>query len=324
MVCKNCGNEIQNGEKFCGKCGNSIVNIEKEYKKEENKNTKNFFNNKFRIFIIILLIICGIGIGIMCYKNSQITDTYITQKYVQKNNLSQSNKLKVKILNITSINYKNFNKITLAKFISNDENSSLTGIILVNKKEDNVEFVTINPTMLWVISGIGENEPEKAKEINKTIAEYIQNYGTETVSDLSSENFKSLMKKYSDIIGNEKCKDYIKKSFSTYSNTNLNYTLLFEKGTPIVKYIAFYENTMQYNSSYPIDERTYKYLSKDYSGKKTLNAFEYAYGPAYKMVQQYNVYPINGTTQTAQQLENSKIGSYSSLDKPKEKFNVEE
>lgn len=329
MVCKKCRNEIQEGEKFCGKCGNKIDNIEKEESKvvnteketTEKVNSKNNKNSRFKFFIIIIIIICVISIGNIYYNNTSINDTYLTKKYI---NISQSNNVKVKILNIANINYKDFNKIVFAKFIYENQNNNLSGLMLVNKKEDKVECVTINSTMLWLLSGIAESEPEKVKDINNTIAEYIQNYGTESVNDLSSDNFKSLMKKYADIIGNEKCKNYIKTAFSRYSNTTLNYTILFEKGTPIIKYIAFYEDTIQYNTNYPIDERTYKYLSKDYSNKKTLNAFEYAYGPAYKTVQQYSLYPINSFYKTAQEFENSKIGSYSSLDKPKEKFNVEE
>ena len=42
MKCKKCGNEIQEGEKFCGKCGNKIeIN--------NNNGIKNIVKNKMKL-----------------------------------------------------------------------------------------------------------------------------------------------------------------------------------------------------------------------------------------------------------------------------------
>ena len=91
---------------------------------------------------------------------------------------------------------------------------------------------------------------------------------------------------------------------------------MFEKGSALAKYVAFYTEGLQYNSRYPIDERTYKYLEKDYSNKSTLNAFEYVYGPAYTFIKQYEIYSISDSSKL--------IGSYNNLETAKNKLEVEE
>ena len=101
-------------------------------------------------------------------------------------------------------------------------------------------------------------------------------------------------------------------------------TLLFEKDSPMIKYIAFYETTLKYNANYPIDERTFKYFSNDYySHKNTINTLEYLYGPAYTTVNEYAVYKLEGND-SVEDLEKSKVGSYSTLEEAKETLNVEE
>ena len=58
MRCKKCGNEIKDGEKFCGKCGTKTSINEGVYINKEEKT-----NNKILIIIgIILLVIVGMGI----------------------------------------------------------------------------------------------------------------------------------------------------------------------------------------------------------------------------------------------------------------------
>lgn len=108
-------------------------------------------------------------------------------------------------------------------------------------------------------------------------------------------------------------------------NTNLKPTLLFDKNSPMVKYIAFYETTTKYNTNYPMDERTFNYFSKDYSHRNAINTMEYLYGPAYTVVNEYTVYKLEeGTTDSVESFEKSKVGSYSTLEEIKENLNVEE
>lgn len=68
MICKKCGNEVKEGEKFCSNCGKSVNHIEKD------KNSNNF--NKKIIFvvlgIIVIVAIIGTVISISNRKNSNV------------------------------------------------------------------------------------------------------------------------------------------------------------------------------------------------------------------------------------------------------------
>ena len=147
--------------------------------------------------------------------------------------------------------------------------------------------------------------------------------GADIFQEIGTADFENLINEYSKIIGLKKCREYIKAEDKKI-NTNLDATLLFEKDSPMIKYIAFYETTLKYNANYPIDERTFKYFSNDYySHKNTINTLEYLYGPAYTTVNEYTVYKLEGND-SVEDLEKSKVGSYSTLEEAKETLNVEE
>ena len=63
MICKKCGNEIKDGEKFCGKCGT----------KNDGQNTdKNAITITFShlILILIIVVIAFIFISFIIYNNN--------------------------------------------------------------------------------------------------------------------------------------------------------------------------------------------------------------------------------------------------------------
>lgn len=320
MKCKKCGNEIEENEIYCGKCGERV--------KIDKKKIKNYIS----IFAIIIFIIIVITSGLYFYEkdikvgnitinnpmsNFGITNKYLTNNF-KENGFDQFDDVDVKILAIKDIEYNNFNKVVLANTeITNDGiKISNTGLLLVNRKENIVDSFTINNNLIFILNGLNNNTKQKSEDILEICANYIQNYGTDIFANIENDNFKSLIKNISNKMGIQQAREYAKSGFKKLNNGNLQYTLLFDKDSALVRYIAFYTDTLKYNSRYPIDERTYKYLSKDYSYRSTLNTFEYIYGPAYSMVKQYEVYSVS---------DNSKlIGAYQNLETAKTKLNVEE
>lgn len=99
--CKKCGNEIQEGEKFCGKCGTKI---------------RKFKIGKYQIgiaiSIVVLLAIGGIG-GAIYYNSTTITDEYIENYLKEERGFSQVDDLQIEILATMDINYENYNKFLL-------------------------------------------------------------------------------------------------------------------------------------------------------------------------------------------------------------------
>lgn len=319
MICKKCGNEILEGEKFCGKCGNKVIR-----------------KTKIKIFIVIFAIIISIvvgNLGILYFYgkdikvgkitiNNPIPNLGITNRYLTNNfkesGFDQFDDVDVKILAITDIEYNNFSKLVLANATTtlNGEKHSSVGLLLVNRKENIVDSFTINNNIIWILNGINSNSRQNQKEVLEICAQYIQNYGTDFLENIEDDNFKKITKDISNIVGLEQARQYVKNGMTKNTNTNLEYKILFEKGSALAKYVAFYTEGLQYNSRYPIDERTYKYLEKDYSNKSTLNAFEYVYGPAYTFIKQYEIYSISDSSKL--------IGSYNNLETAKNKLEVEE
>ncbi len=56
MICKKCGNEVSEDEKFCSKCGKKV--------KRDNKNTNKHKKWFIVIFTIAVILIIGVAVGI--------------------------------------------------------------------------------------------------------------------------------------------------------------------------------------------------------------------------------------------------------------------
>lgn len=314
--CKNCGNEIYEGEKFCGKCGTKV---------------KNFKIKKYQIVIaisiVILLAIGGI-IGGVYYNNTVITDEFLTENFKQ-NGFEQFDNVNVTTLAVKDIIYNDFNKLVVANIdiTNNGSKISRTGILLVNKKEKKVDSFTINNTLLYLLKGVANsNTEETSPKIAEICVKYIQDKGTDCFNS-TSDNFKNLVKDIGDIVGTEKSRDFIRTEYAkvaSNANINLDYTILFEKNSALIKYIAFYETSVEFNPKYPMDEKTYKLAFGDYSDRSSRQALEYLYGPPYITVKKYDVYEIGTESSNEQEFEDTKVGSYETLEEAKEQLNVEE
>ena len=312
MKCSNCGNEIQKGEKFCGKCGAEI---------------KRFKIKKYQIVIaisvVVLLIIGGITGGIY-YNNTVITDDFLTENFKQ-NGFEQFDSVKVKTLAVKDITYNDYNKLVVANIdiTNNGSKISRTGILLVNKKEKKVDSFTINNVLLYLLKGVANsNTKETSPKIADICVKYIQSKGTDCFNNIETEDFKSLTKEIGDIVGIEKSRNFIKMEFAKEvknANIDIDYTILFEKDSVLIKYLAFYETSVEFNPKYPMSEKTYKLAFGAYSDKSSRQTLEYLYGPPYITVKKYNVYNF-GEDAT----DENKVGSYDTLEEAEEQLNVEE
>ena len=315
-ICKKCGNKIHEGEKFCGKCGTKV---------------ENFKIKKYQIAIaisIVILLSIGGSIGGVYYNNTVITDEFLTENFKQ-NGFDQFDSVNITTLAVKDITYNDYNKLVVANIdmTNNGSKIPMTSILLVNKKENKVEGFKINLSLLYLLKGIANsNTAECPSKIAEICVKYIQNKGTDCFNN-SSDDFKNLVKEIGDIVGTEKSRNFIKMEYAkvaSNANISLDYTILFEKNSALIKYIAFYETSVEFNSNYPMSEKTYKLAFGDYSDKSSRQTLEYLYGPPYVTVEKYNVYEINAEYTNEQEFEDTKVGSYDTIEEAEEQLNVEE
>ena len=105
IKCKKCGNEIKEGEKFCGKCGTKIR------------------NNKVK-YIIGIIVICMICVGIIIYCN----------KDVSNNTTTPSTTLSTSESNTSNNTSKENNKIMINA--STEYSDTLTGMCFKFSRQD--------------------------------------------------------------------------------------------------------------------------------------------------------------------------------------------
>lgn len=320
--CIKCGNEILEGEKFCGKCGTKTkLDIEKK---------TNIFKIKYiKISVIIVCIIAIIGVsGKIYYDNTTITDEYIVKYLKEEKGFEQFDDVSIKILATEDIDYNNLNKLVINNMtISKNGNTfSQVGILLINRKNNQVESSTISNNLSYILNSLVFNS-SKAQEVARVSAKYIQNNGIEMLNSSDTENFRNYIKEISNIIGVEKARKSVnEETLKLYKSNNMSVqpTNLFEKDSAFVKYIAFYETKMEFNSSYPMSESQYE-LMQQYGGsnsKSSLRSLQELFGPAYKLVNKYTVYETKKYTDE-KEFEKNKVGTYNSLDNARKKLNVD-
>lgn len=320
-ICNKCGNELLEEDKFCGKCGSKVkLSIKRKIK------------ILIIISIIVIILIIGTLSGLYFYgenikigkitinnpmSNYGITDEYLTNNF-KENGWDQYDNVDVNILAIADIEYNEFNKVVLASntVTNNGVKLTNTGILLLNRKDNMVKGFTINSNLIMIFNGLANNSNNKAIEVLEVSVKYIQEYGIDFFSNNSSNQYRLLIKEISDIIGVNKARGYVKSGMveSVKSiSSNLDYTLLFEKESALVKYIAFYGEKLEFNSSWPIDETAAKYLYT--YNRRTYNNLISIYGQPYKTVKQYELYSMEDV---------NAVSTYKSLETAKEKLNVEE
>ena len=133
MKCRKCGNELKDRDLFCGKCGNRII-LKKENGSDNNKKKKK--NKIILIIITISILIFGITISMLCFKNNNVENEVIaiiknlndgTGNYGDWNNELRI----VKVLEVKKIDYnllkkeekENINKNTSAYMMNLKENT---------------------------------------------------------------------------------------------------------------------------------------------------------------------------------------------------------
>lgn len=316
--CIKCGNEILEGEKFCGKCGTKTkLDIEKKTKIKY-----------IKISVIIVCIIAIFGVsGKIYYDNTTITDEYIVKYLKEEKGFEQFDDVSIKILATEDIDYNNLNKLVINNMtISKNGNTfSQVGILLINRKNNQVESFTISNNLSYILNSLVFNS-SKAQEVARVSAKYIQNNGIEILNSSDTENFRNYIKEISNIIGVEEARKSVnEETLKLYKSNNMSVqvTNLFEKESAFVKYVAFYETKMEFNSSYPISESEYK-LMEQYSSNSNgfFRSLQELYGPAYKLVNKYTVYETKKYTDE-KEFEKNKVGTYNSLDNARKKLNVD-
>lgn len=323
MFCKNCGTELEEIDKFCGKCGFEI---------NGNKKRKN--KSLIIIFSIIIFFILATLLGFYFYGNDieigdttiknpvvnlEITDEYLTNN-LKENGFDQFDDIDVRIMAITDIEYNNFNKCVLAKIVCSDSGVEVTnpGLLLINRKDDIVEGFTINNNLIMILNGLINDLENNEQGVLEICVKYIKDYGIECFTNNNNE-FKLLIKDISNIVGITQAREYVKSNMAQSAqliNPNLEYTVLFEKESAYAKYIAFGQETQEFNSEWPVGENTYKSFSNNYSYQQTFAAYAVIYGSPYIKVKQYEVYPFDGDT--------NDVKIYKTLEMAKQELNVEE
>lgn len=316
MVCKNSDNKIEENQKACEECGNKGVS----------KKNKILIISVIAVIIVVIAVLIGlrlygknIKVGNITVENPminlEITDEWLTNKF-KENGFDQFESVNVKIIDIKDIDYNNFDKLILLKVTvkNNGTTETKVGIELANKKEDKIEGVTINNNLIWILSSLKNSNKNKSEEVLDTCSKYIQAYGTGIFNDRENEMFGELTKEISNIIGIKKARECVNNEFMKLPNADSDCILLFEKESALVKYIAFYEEKLQFNPKWSISEQMYKYFLSSYKYKDTIATYKLIYGEPYVMVGQY---VIADSSQNV-------VGTYRSLEFVKTQYNVEE
>ena len=295
---------------------------------EKIKNSKKVAKHGKSILIIIIILAIIVSISSLAFYLYEddikignititnplgITDEYLTKNF-KDNGYDQFDSCKVHKLAVADIDYKGYNKLVFAalKLKNNGVTLEMPGLLLVNRKKNEIEGITINNNVLYILDGIYKEKVDYQKAVN-IAAVNIESHGAEVFNGISNEK---MIKELTEIISLKKARSYVESDFRKYANsTSLEYTLLYKKGTAIVKYIAFKETVQAYNSSYPMDENTYKYFKGSYKYSDTLNTFQYVYGPPYVTKTQYSVLDVYDKTE---------IGAKDTLSQVKKWLNVEE
>lgn len=268
------------------------------------------------IIIVILLAIAGI-IWRIYYNKVTITDECINQYFrenvAEEEDFQNSN---ANIIGISDIQYNNYNKLVLVNLNENNQ-SPKTYLVLANKKENDFKYIHTSGEMLCLLNGVSNsNVSNNVPKVLEISCKYIENKGIDFFLDGKSEDYKNLFNEITAIDGINKCRQYIKNMIEPLVDNEVEYIVLFEKGTAIVKYMADYEETLEFNSKYPMTEGSYELMEK-YGSSGNLRSLKEIYGPPYIVVKKYNIYSMETT-------ETERVGSYDTLEKAKKQLNVEE
>lgn len=114
MNCKNCGNELEENEKYCGKCGtkveNNISNV--ETKSNENTDNKEPIKIKFTYFIIGIVILFLIPVCMVFINSSNglisSNENANSEIYSNNNKINKDWMIKINNQKVFNIDYEEF------------------------------------------------------------------------------------------------------------------------------------------------------------------------------------------------------------------------
>ena len=327
MNCKKCGNEILDGEKYCGKCGNNV---------KENKIAK--FKNIIIIASIFIVLIGGTIAGLSIYgkniiignieisnllANVGINGNYIEKLLLKRNPDNENYIIKdtAKVLAVTDISYNDCDKLVIYSVKVNDGKveGDVVSIGLINKKENRFsnDGCEQNLMLLYVFKGIyNSGNTSKFNELAPTFARYIESEGIGVLMNTKSNLFKEV----GQIVGVNTCRSYIETSLKASTETTKDFYFLYEKNDIICRYTAQYVSSLVYNKKweeYGVSERLYKYYEGNYDRDFINTMTNLVVGePAYKLKQGYKVYDMETGKETTTNL-------FNSLEEIKSKYNVE-
>lgn len=216
----------------------------------------------------------------------------------------------VKIEEINDIDCDNYNKLVLTKYTAIENGKEFYYPVFVNTKEKQALEMSFKPPFSAITPFVfnAENKDIAIKVFDKMM-EYINKYNVNCFSSMEhSTEFLSEITGQNGIIPIITARDAITNYFCESYNSTEDFTLFFEKGTAVPKYLAAKSTETVYNWNYPEP-----YLSV--MDRETKAAFEYMFGPAYVTKTVWELAELTDKVEP--------VGKYQSLDKIPDKFNVD-
>lgn len=308
MKCKKCGNEILDGEKFCGKCGTKVeLNIERETNNiKEKKNIK----IKPIYLIIVIVIIVAVSLSAIMKNNkdsssisnifsfnNQISNEKLTKMLKNSNNGIYLQENSVKVGSSIDFNYNNYNKLVSYSCIYMNGTVTLNsgGLLMLNEDTEDFKILQLSTDFMSIIYYLNtEEENDKLNSITILMGEYINANGIDkfSINDNNIEEYMTLGKDIGEIVGVELCRDIIRDALikinsSESTQSVMASTKFFYKRNEISpRYLGYYTTKQVYN--WPIDETAARLLYS--SNRQTYNNMVAIYGQPYKTVETFTVY----------------------------------
>ena len=339
MKCKKCGNDILEGEKFCGKCGTKVEVEEKTVTANEAEQTRKK-EKKIKpvyliiaVFIVVAIICCigvksnngGVKLGDVTLFNSKISNEKLTEMLKSSENGIYLQKESVKVGVSKEFNYNNYNKLVSYSciYVNGAVTLNSGGLLMLNDKTDEFKRVKLNNDYLSILYYLNtENEKDKLNSVVSLMGDYIRVNGIDNFKATGNkvEEYMELGKKTGEIVGVELCRDITREatiklleSSSSDISAIKSMKFFYKRNEISPRYLGCYTTEQVYNWS--ISETAAKILYS--SDRKAYNNMVAIYGQPYKNVTKFTVYDFTK--------ENTpKVGSYASEKAAEDKLGVEQ
>ena len=339
MKCKKCGNDILEGEKFCGKCGTKVEVEEKTVTANEAEQTRKK-EKKIKpvyliiaVFIVVAIIGCigvksnngGVKLGDVTLFNSKISNEKLTEMLKSSENGIYLQKESVKVGVSKEFNYNNYNKLVSYSciYVNGAVTLNSGGLLMLNDKTDEFKIVKLNNDYLSILYYLNtENEKDKLNSVVSLMGDYIRVNGIDNFKATGNkvEEYMELGKKTGEIVGVELCRDITREatiklleSSSSDSSAIKAMKFFYKRNEISPRYLGCYTTEQVYNWS--ISETAAKILYS--SDRKTYNNMVAIYGQPYKNVKKFTVYDFTKENTPT-------VGSYASEKAAEDKLGVEQ